>query len=329
MSKEQKEEQFEHYYYSKEQEELYIETNEIMLEVTKKRKNYCLVEDKEQLYTECKTTNSKDRPENGSNFPDAIYLGTGNYSRMGNEYWENSNVYQELSDIVSLTETEEPKKYEHYYYSEKQREVIAEINDFEFNEQKIRQNFCLINGEKERRMYTECKVTGSKDKPEIGTNFEDATYLGEGEWYGIGNVIKSELSIGDYLQKRNDKLAEALKKIPERNLPEMPDIDSPANYLSIAEMIEKHGLDPLASPALNKIKDIEFISDLVKMTDEGTSNLTTYEKIKEALDKLELPKFELPKSGLPKDFSVNPVIKMDILGKKDEPEKGGGGRKPS
>ena len=72
----------------------------------------------------------------------------------------------------------EEKKYEHYYYSSQQRSIIAENNELEFVEIKVRENYCLINGEKEERTYTGCIVTDSEEKPEKGINFGDAIYLG-------------------------------------------------------------------------------------------------------------------------------------------------------
>ena len=60
----------------------------------------------------------------------------------------------------------EEKKYEHYYYSSQQRSIIAENNELEFVEIKVRENYCLINGEKEERTYTGCIVTDSEEKPE-------------------------------------------------------------------------------------------------------------------------------------------------------------------
>jgi hypothetical protein len=138
--------------------------------------------------------------------------------------------------------------------------MVSENNDLEISEKnKSRENYCLINGKKEENEYTECMVTDSEQPPEKGINFEDAIYLGQGEYARSGKVIELNCSMLNILRHKMQAIPDIDLDIKSENTIKIRDHHTRNNHLEeVAKSSEKlfNNTDEIELPKHNLPKDL-------------------------------------------------------------------------
>jgi hypothetical protein len=76
------EREYEHFYYSEKQRKNTLDMYNFGFDLGKAKETYCIIENQELCYTECRSSKNKERPKDGINFEDHIYLGCGKFHRV-------------------------------------------------------------------------------------------------------------------------------------------------------------------------------------------------------------------------------------------------------